>query len=195
MNETAQKELLGHLYLNEDLTQRELADTLGKSLSWVVYRLWKFKIKKRDLHLNGKLTPLQYAYLAGFFDADGSFMITRRKTGNLKATMTVANKHKPTIQIISSWLSKIGLHPKISKHKLSRDKRGYIRRPSYSCSLFRRKEMVHLTEQIVGFLITKKKQAKLFLGFLRSRLKHYRKPYTSREFMIVENLQRLNRGD
>lgn len=188
------KQIIEQLFIKEDLTQRQVAQTFGKSIFWVQGQLHKFKLRKYDLRLKGKLSSLQCAYLAGFWDADGSFMILRRKTGNFKAIMAVTNKDKHTIHIISSWLSEIGLHPKVTEHKISKDNRGYIRRLCYHCGLYRTKEMISLTESIFPFLITKKKRAELFLKFLKSRLNNWRKPYTPEEIMIAEKIKAINRG-
>jgi hypothetical protein len=101
------------------------------------------------------ISPTEAAYIAGFFDGEGTVSIYKR--GSSYATkIAITNTHLPVIQYIATVVG--GGSYKLKKARSSRHKQGYtwIVNADFARTLL---------EQLLPYLIVKQEQAKLAIEF------------------------------
>ncbi len=168
---------------------------MGKDTGWYY---WK---KKRKLTKSQKL-----AWLAGFMDGEGSFMLMRTKRTKKRnlyvwACITIPSTDRFVLEEVEKIL-KFSINVKSS---LITERR---RRPNckqvYVLRISNIRNTYHLCRVLVPFLVLKKERAGLMLEYLTSRLSRggtlYRPvkkfgnfPYSERETFIIDEIKRLNR--
>jgi len=138
------------------------------------------------------------AYLAGLIDGEGSITVSAHKHKDGKIYLN------PQIQITNSniklikWISRNVTGGKfISKRSM---KKRWGRRPMFTFSTRSMGYTYRLLQEVLPFLVAKKKQALLLLKFLESRLKRAQKlwlpnqylGYTREEIKLANKIRQLN---
>jgi hypothetical protein len=116
---------------------------------------------------NQQITP---QYIAGIWDGEGSFSITRHKIQRgryeqLRANVSMSNTDERIIHAVKKYAYSIGCGCWI---------RAYPRRPNtkmqYELKIVSLADRIKFTKSILPYLIGKKERAELLLEFLESRL-------------------------
>ena len=155
---------------------------------------------QRMTALIGKVSEVDYAYLAGIIDGEGTVSITRskyRKNGRVlvayQPALTVSNTN---LILLRSLQGRFGGH--IVKANTPADKnwkQGYI-------LFFRRKEMLALLPKVIPYLTAKRQKAELLLEYMNTRTRHVTKgvdgrfigiPLTDRQKKIIAEIRKNNK--
>lgn len=139
-----------------------------------------------------KLTETQKAYIAGLWDGEGYIGITRRGNRNaIRAAMSVSISNKKYMENISNILG-INFREEKSFRKVQKQR-------VYRINLGSQTDMLYLAKQIEPYLIMKKLQAQLLIGYLEYRLNKLLSAknmktvkFEAREFEIMQSMFLLN---
>ena len=111
------------------------------------------------------------AYLAGFFDGEGTISIHKHKETTSRGYyfqpfFSVSNTNLEALTFIKNKLGNIGNLHKTSTRKGELEK-GW--KPAYRLDIGKRSHLLELLPKIIPYLIIKKKQSELLLQFLLRR--------------------------
>ena len=128
------------------------------------------------------------AWLAGFLDGEGCFLVYKRKSNHLYPQITVNNTHIASMLVVSDLFEQLGIvvGAHIREETLTR-KREIMR-----IALTGNKNIAKFLEIVLPFLVTKRVQAVLLLEFLTSRVP--RTPLTNRQWELYYEIRYLNTG-
>lgn len=164
----------------EHILEMQRANRRQKSMT-------KAHIKYAALDIN-VLTDTQKAYLAGFIDADGSLGVNadnRSTPPRLSSRLTIGNTNLEVLQTIQKMIGDVEIyyHPRTQEkwkgvHELIITKYGVLK---------------NLLEQIIPFMILKKRRGELLLEFCDIRFGMNNRPYPERGYEIWEELKILNK--
>ena len=132
------------------------------------------------------LSRIKRAYIAGFLDGDGSIYIRLKPNSDYRFGYQVS----PNIVFYQS-LKNLSFLAKIKRII----EEGYIRKRNDGVAeyvLGDKASMVSLIEQILPYLILKKKQAKLFLKILEKKEMIKSKKDFLKLAELIDNLEKLN---
>lgn len=153
------------------------------------------------------MSALEWAYVAGFLDADGSITMVHRKSrkyterktgtyrGQIEPRMTFSNSNKEVILALADFLG-ITAHIYTAKNNATWP----YRKPQWRLQLGGCKKMKIILENCLPYLIVKKDIAELVLKFAESRLGKKRKMrkgtggrvgYSEEEWEILRKVRSL----
>lgn len=151
---------------------------------------------------NQQVKPEELAWLAGFWDGEGTITVfkTKRKNGNERynASLVIVNTDENVVAHILKLLDKVGV--RMHMLKLS----GGVRKKTWNdCYQLTTRNMEYINKllpQLIPYLVSKKAQAELTLRFVQSRLKARKEngswghdtKYTDEEINLCEQLKELN---
>lgn len=149
---------------------------------------------------NQQVKPEELAWLAGFWDGEGTITVfhTKRKNGKdrYNASLVVVNTHEETISHILKLLDRLG----IKMHLLKRQSKNKKHAVSYQLTTRNMLYIQKLLPLLIPYLVCKKAQAELTLRFVNSRLEsntdtggwgHWT-PYEYDEVELSKQLKVLN---
>lgn len=139
------------------------------------------------------LTSEERAYIAGFWDGEGSFTLARKRKKDwfyYQACVQVGLTHKRTLKWISKKLNMgfiFSLYKSNEKHK-----------QAYKLQITGIENVIKFIELVEPYLITKLLVAKALKGFCLSRRGKMHLPlkergFTSKEVFFFESITTLNR--
>lgn len=151
-------------------------------------------LEKKNYHKRLQLTTHELAYFAGLFDGEGSVAINFRKANpatrevNTQVSIQVAlgMTHSPTIE----WLcEKTGVAFRAYDRPVGW-KKMYIWRPPLPVAY-------DLMEQSLPYLITKKRNAEIFIELMdcRSQSTRSNRNWNKQEMLVMENQHINGSGD
>jgi hypothetical protein len=135
---------------------------------------------------------VDWSYVAGFVDGEGSLCIHRGGTYVYKGVprwptyrplIAVSNNHRGVLEQMRDFIGfgSIHNHPRSSPNA----KLGY----ALHLSGFR---IAPVLEKLQPLLIIKKRQAEVMLAFIERRRRQKTRPFTSEDYAHVEEMRRLN---
>lgn len=132
------------------------------------------------------LSETERAYIACMVDTEGAIHLSTQKSHgktHVEHWVTISNTNKELLEhgkyILGGegWLR-------------SEPRRNSRHRMRYELTVYKESSLVVLVQQILPFLIVKKKQATILLQYLESRLsKPYHTPYSESDYHYVEKLK------
>ena len=130
-------------------------------------------------------------WLACFIDSEGSIFLSRRfskKTGNVEyqAFSTIYNNHKSMIDRAAYLMNTSNVREK-KRSIIDRVKR----KQTYYTWVSKRDHLLLILEEILPYLMAKKKQAQIMIDWLKSR--KIKRKYDEEDNMIFMKLANLNR--
>lgn len=159
-------------YLSENYhktTAKELAEKLERTKDSVNNRIQKtLKLRKRPPFneiLLPPLAPTQWAYLAGFFDADGHPCIHWTAGRIAQAVMGFSNAHKEVIETMKSWL-----YGETRKSVTVFDYRDKGYHPVYRLTITRCADVLFAAKNMIPFVIRKKPQLQVLEEYCALKL-------------------------
>jgi hypothetical protein len=152
------------------------------------------------LTVNPQATDNELAWLAGFYDGEGTFQVVRWKQKNDKwgqhAAIEVTNTDPTLVAKVYEILDKMGCVPHVCNSKPSNANH----KEHWVVSVTKLTHIKLACELLLPFLVGKKSRAELLLRYANSRLKYQKEngtgrhaPYTDSELEIVGQLKTLNR--
>ena len=133
-----------------------------------------------------EVSSVDWAYLAGFLDGDGSFYLSFSWTGKTKS-----GRKKRFIRPCIS-ISQIDRNILIDlSEKFGGRVYGPTRNNEWQLIFYRRPELIWLCFNLIPFLKLKKEHAKLLKRFLENRQNNFGK-YTEEDLMLAKRLRSLN---
>jgi hypothetical protein len=143
------------------------------------------------------LTETEKAWLAGFWDGEGSITIFTHveKNGREKIcpTLTVVNTHEGVIAHVIELLDKLGTSFSIFHRKTSSDKH----KDAYQLGTRNMQYIKTVLEALLPYLVCKKPQAILVLRYvtkkMQQREKNEKPHYDEEDFDLQEECQALNK--
>ena len=156
-----------------------------------------------------KITRSQkIAWLAGFIDGEGSFMLIRHgKSGEsnpyIEPLITIPSTDRWVLEEILTILD-IAINRKSQALITNVVIRDIKHKPMYVLKISKLHDVYHLLRVLIPFLILKRERAELLFEYVRSRLTKtgtlYRIKksfttlnYSERELFIIDEIKRLNR--
>lgn len=141
-----------------------------------------------------EVTTIELAWLAGFWDGEGSITIFshQEKNGNPKIspTLLAVNTHEETIAHVSDILDRLGT----SFHILTKKPHSKKHKPAIQISTRNRQYIKTVLEAMLPFLVTKKAQAMLTLRYVNKKIEQGSRPsYDEDDYEIQESVQSLNK--
>lgn len=142
------------------------------------------------------LSETEKAYLAGVIDCDGSIYIGKNKRKNSFVYLNKVGICNTNKKLIDYLMNKIEFSCSLDKRQETNFK---VRRKNrYLLSLNHKQKIIEFLEQLVLYLIIKKKQAKLMIEFCENRLRQTKgkcnrfASYSDRDHEIYKEIKRLN---
>lgn len=143
-----------------------------------------FKVMfKKPPHI--QLTQKQWAYIAGFWDADGiiSVSFNHSEGGRPRPNLAAFNSHAGVIAQLHTWLG----------GKIATRSRPNTNYPSHTLNICGQARMIAVLRGILPYLIVKKQQAELLLQLLESKHQRYRRDeYNEQEWVLIHRIRALN---
>jgi len=110
---------------------------------------------------------MNWGYVAGFIDADGSMGITRRGNGRYEPHLAFINTNKLVLDEIRSFM---GTVPKVGvNNRYSESNYKPHWRTAYKLQIGSKRDLRHVLLNVKEFLVIKKRNAELILNFLDIR--------------------------
>jgi len=137
------------------------------------------------------LKSYELSYIAGIIDGEGQISLTRHKTRTgefkciIRSRIGIFNTNKDVIM----WIKN-----KVNQFKLTMDKPDKpTHKACYRLHIDKHKEQVIFLENIIPYLIIKKKQARLLLKFIKKRLTKNKKRFDNEDLKMYNESILLNR--
>ncbi len=143
---------------------------------------------------NQQITP---QYMAGLWDGEGTFSITRSKAGRygnyvqLRAQVMMTNTDLRLIYAAKKYVQSLGCRFHIRPVPIKKKNR----KPQYEIKITKMVDRIIFAKSLIPFLIGKKSQAELLVEFLESRLskislkRDFRGRYKGREGFSFQEKQ------
>lgn len=158
---------------------------------------------------NQQVTSENWAWLAGIWDGEGSFSITKLEKEKGKvfyvSHITLSNTSEAMVNEVVRLLDSV----EIKCHLWQGESREANYKPAYHLTIYKSEQKKLFTEKVLPYLINKKPHAQLFLRFVNSRLKYKKQPiqdektgkiigmkgnsYTEEEKELFAHLKELNK--
>lgn len=143
------------------------------------------------------LTEIEKAWLAGFWDGEGSITIFTHVEKNgvqkLCPTVSVVNTHLETVSYIASLLDRLGTSFSFFERKSSNVKH----KNAYQLTTRNMKYIKLVLEAILPYLVTKKAQGYLTLRYVEKKLQYIEKgnkpKYDEEDFKVQKAVQGMNK--
>lgn len=158
---------------------------------------------------NQQVTSENWAWLAGIWDGEGSFSITKLEKAKDKilyvSHITLSNTSEAMVNEIVRILDT----ENIACHIWLGESRQKNYKPAYHITVYKNIQKKVMAEKLLPYLVNKKPHAQLFLRFVNSRLKYEKQPiqdaktgrivgmkgnsYTEEEKQLFDHLKLLNK--
>ena len=120
----------------------------------------------------GKTTEVLLAWIAGFMDGEGTFVLAHHSQRAYPyPQVSVNNTHFPTLPWFTNALDRLGLPYYVVPLKpgyLGKD--GFRRKPQWAIQMFGYKRCERWCRALVPYLVTRREQAELMLEYINSRM-------------------------
>ena len=137
---------------------------------------------------------INWSYIAGFLDGEGSLTITKHKRSSSKTRLVSRidfyNSNEKVIKKIQKFLEKYEINCKIYKRQLDK-KWKFV----FSLKILRLEDQFRLLEYIKNKLIVKTEQYKVLFNFLKIRINKIKKKeydFSEEEFKLQEKIHHMN---
>ena len=192
------KDELYKLYWEDKMSLNEIARKIGCSKRTIAVKMIEygiprrdrnygrklFSLKKYERNLKTKLSKKDRELIALAIDLEGTITIASSKK-SLYPLVCIGNTNKAILEKIRS-ISKMGAI------RVEHNKREN-RKKSWRWMICNFMEAKHLLEQILPFLIIKRRQGELVIEFCKIRIKNFGKPITEKEENIYQEVKTLNK--
>jgi len=188
------KETLESLYLRDGLTTYEIAEKLHcsktKVLNWLHIHNMPIRpsssMVSDTLRFTKKLSLFELGWISALIDGEGHIMLMKQpsRTNSFSASVGITNTSKELLEKVRDTLG-VG---SIIYNKYSGEYKAY--RDLFRIELFGRRDILALLEQIMPYLIIKRKQATLLIDYCKLRIA--KQPYTEQEYAIYAKIRELN---
>ena len=152
------------------------------------------KLGLANMHINTEhLDEGQKGYIAAFLDGEGGIQITRSFRRGREYTLSLhpcvyfTNTDEMVIRRLKEWLG-CGC---VTRRRSSRPSH----RDTFALSITGTRNVLALLTTVKPYLIVKRRQADLLIGYCESRLQHYRsgdRRFTREEVLLYTKLHHLN---
>lgn len=146
--------------------------------------------RSEDIAISFK-KELNKMFLANMIDTEGCIVINRSKRKDYEKTGLTSLS--PTVDFSNSSKEIVDKFKKLSKVEGKIEKFKGTNKPMYRFRINKHEEILRLLLPIHEYLIVKRKQAILMIGFCRLRIKNRRKHYNDRERELANAIIQLNR--
>ncbi len=168
----------------EDLLRR----LPGRTWRQITHKGYRLGLKRKRLWPRqvGEFVVEERAYMAGAIDMDGTITINVcQGTHGLAYSplITVVN----VCEVVIDWFAE---RFKVNKYH---SKRAKSRRYPYGVSVWRTWDVIAILEQILPYLIVKRRRGELVLEFCKLKLHNVNGKLTKRDYEILEEVKRLNK--
>jgi len=150
-----------------------------------------------------KVSDQEYGWVAGFFDGEGSVLLSvREKAGkNLSPKVQPGCKVQATDESSFEKMHDILFRANLGHHCSWAESRGFTKagnpwRAAWSINIVGLSRTKAFLEWLTPALSTKKERAELVLGYIARRQQHsdYRTPITEDEWAIIAKMRGMNPG-
>ena len=194
------KDELYKLYWEEEMSLNEIARKIGCAKRTIAVRMTEygiprrarnhgrklFSLKKHERSLKTRLSKKDRELIALAIDLEGTITITSNKNkGVLSPLVCIGNTNKAILEKIRR-VSKMGVIRNGHEERKNRKK-------SWKWMIYNVMEVKHLLEQILPFLIVKRRQGELVIGFCNIRIKNFGEPITKKVKNLYQEVKALNK--
>lgn len=141
---------------------------------------------------NQQVKPEELAWLAGFWDGEGSITVfqtkRRNKTDKYNASLVLTNTDEHVILHTIKLLDRFGINLHLFKRVSNTEKH----KDSYQLTTRNMVTIKKILTLLLPYLVCKKAQAELTLRYIDSRLKNLKGQYKEEEIDIYKEIKKLN---